>query len=120
MEVLDPGHLYALNILDGEGVEVLRFVKREGSDYPGNADAYAGTNLQEVLRACIDRVKYLNAQISDPSNALVIEHLREAIRLLEERAARRHGRAFVTGEGQIECEPTCARCGHVGCTEAAS
>ena len=62
MKVIDPGHKYELAHLDGNGHEVLTFVKREGDGYPGNIDHHAGTNLQEVFRAALDRVKYLDNQ----------------------------------------------------------
>lgn len=60
MKVIDPGHVYELAHLDGQHVERLVFVKREGDGYPGNFGHHEGTNLQEVLRALIDRVEYLN------------------------------------------------------------
>jgi len=36
MQELDRGHKYALRHLDGNEVETLTFVKREGDGYPGN------------------------------------------------------------------------------------
>jgi hypothetical protein len=39
MRVFDPGHKY------------LKFVKREGDNYPRNRGHYEGTTSQEVLRA---------------------------------------------------------------------
>ena len=130
MKVIDPGHRYLLNHLDddGRGSEptALVFVKREGPGYPGNEGHHAGTNLQEVLRALISRVKYLEGQESHPNNAVVIMNLRHAIWLLESRAAERHGRVFdLSAKGvvdindsSIEDAPTCQQCGHVGCLEA--
>jgi hypothetical protein len=91
MKVLDPGHCYLLDVLDGDAPEELTFVKRVGDKYPGNTDAYSGTTLQEVLRACIDRVKYVNAQIPDFNNNDVLYHLRATILALEQRAYVRHG-----------------------------
>src|SRR5579871_2164805 len=94
MKVIDPGHLYVLNALDGdEGSSVqLRFVKREGKLYPGNEGHYAGTTIQEVCRALIDRVKYVNSQLPHDHNRVIINCLRLVILLLEERAAERHNR----------------------------
>ena len=133
MKVIDPGHVYNLDWLDGDpqqrcdwkdGVgegnvapeNRLTFVKREGPGYPGNVGRHPGTNIQEVLRALIDRVKYLDAQVPHQSNVLVLNALRRAIFNLEVRAAERHGRldAFSV-PAAIELEPTCAKCGHVGC-----
>jgi hypothetical protein len=67
MRVMDPGHWYELALLDALpnrlGLETLRFVKRVGDKFPGNQlPAYAGTTTQEVLRALIDRTKYVDAQ----------------------------------------------------------
>lgn len=118
MTVRDPGHLYKLDVLDGDGEkETLRFVKREGSGYPGNVGHYPGTNCQEVLRALIDRVKYLDGQIPDSSNVAVLGHLRGALVSLEIRAARRHKRVPANALWIVDVEnaPTCPECGHIGC-----
>lgn len=117
MKVIDPGHEYELTMLDlPEGfVETLMFVKREGPGYPGNVGHHPGTNIQEVLRALIDRVKYLNNQITDARNGRVISHLRNAMWLLEDRAAERHGRTLDVHMREIEKLPTCTKCGHVSC-----
>jgi hypothetical protein len=53
VRTLDPGHRYALANLDGDGEDMLTFVKREGMLYPGNVGSHAGTTMQEVLRALI-------------------------------------------------------------------
>jgi hypothetical protein len=52
MKIIDPGHKYELDQLDGEGKEILTFVKRDtpSERYPGNQGHYPGTNMQEVLR----------------------------------------------------------------------
>lgn len=69
MKVIDPGHKYELSTLDGDDSPVvLTFVKRVGANYPGNESAYAGTTLQETLRACLDRLAYLDRQLPDPCN----------------------------------------------------
>jgi hypothetical protein len=115
MRIVDPGHQYALSRLDDDGEELLTFVKREGSSYPGNVGAHAGTNLQEVLRACIDRVKYLEGQIPHMSNQLVLAHLRNAIQWLETRAAQRHNRDRPQFTTEVETMPTCESCGHIEC-----
>lgn len=122
MKTIDPGHMYSLNMLDVEGderhsTEMLIFVKRQGSRYPGNVSHYPGTNCQEVMRALIDRVKYLDSQIPDPRNQPVIEHLREALWLFESRAAQRYGRVLPPLESfvRIEEEPTCSGCAHIRC-----
>lgn len=127
MKVLDPGHKFALDLLDfGENaVTSLTFVKRIGEKFPGNEPpAYPGTNLQEAYRAEIARHKYLDAQDPCPENQWCIRNLRNNIRFLEERAARRHGRKpdwrlyesnGLETNDQIEFLPTCKKCGHIGC-----
>lgn len=119
MEVIDPGHVYILKCLDTPGVEkavVLTFVKREGEGYPGNVGHYPGTTTQEVLRALIDRIKYVDNQIRDQRNDSVLTHLRMAIFQLEMRAAERHGRVLSSVNfSSIEELPVCIKCGHIGC-----
>ena len=114
MKILDPGHLYKLNYLDDTNTQELRFVKREGDGYPGNIGHYPGTNIQEVLRVLIDRTKYLDNQIPNYENQGVIQCLRRALWCLEVRAARRHKRKF-KGSKEIELQPFCSKCGHIGC-----
>lgn len=127
MKVLDPGHSYALLELDTwEDVPYeagLRFVKREGPKYPGNEGSYSGTTLQEVLRACCDRLRYVShqgdllGQMEYKHNLAALNCIREAIRFLEIRAALRHGRnpdGLTLDEAEFgQC---CSKCNHVGCT----
>lgn len=117
--------MYNLNVLDwpenapGEPAQTLVFVKREGLGYPGNVGHHPGTNIQEVLRALIDRVKYLNKQIPDSRNYTVIDALRESMWALECRAAERHDRfdKFIRNFDLsiIETYSFCHKCGHIGC-----
>ena len=116
MQVIDPGHLYQLPHLDGWGKSFLRFVKREGLGYPGNVGHYEGVNLQEVWRASIDRLRYLDNQIPHPGNKVAIFHLQNAILELEMRAAERHGHPLVDVYAVgVELHPTCPVCGHIQC-----
>jgi len=119
---LDPGHIYTLDMLDVEGdrrqsTEILTFVKRQGPRYPGNRSHFPGTNCQEVLRALIDRVKFLHGQVPDEHNHDIIRHLREALWLFESRAAERYGRTFppLDDIDSIENEPACPGCAHIRC-----
>jgi hypothetical protein len=130
MKVLDPGHEYSLTELDAKipTVQILRFVKRVGLGYPDNVAAHPGTTIQEVVRALIDRLHYVREQsqkLADPLSVATdfrcIKHLREVLWLLEERAARRHGREWPcmgTIDPEIERMPTCANCGHIKCEGA--
>lgn len=115
MKVIDPGHFYELDSFDGGKQLVLRFMKRIGDGYPHNVGPpYPGTNCQEVIRALIDRVKYLHMQIPHPQNGVILDGLRAALTAFEVRAAERHGREFAPTV-TIEHEPSCQQCGHIGC-----
>lgn len=129
MRVIDPGHRYEFNVLDNElhaealdgkvHEEILQFVKRKGPKYPGNKSAYPGTTMQEVLRALIDRIMYVDQQESYQSNKIAINNFRSAIYYLELRAAERHGRLpeFLSSVKQLHIEtyPVCEKCGHIMC-----
>jgi hypothetical protein len=69
--------------------------------------------MQEVLRAVIDRLRYVNGQIHDNRNLMAIQALQVAIYNLEVRAAARHNRPVTFGIEGIELLPTCPTCGHV-------
>lgn len=132
MKVIDPGHYYELANLDAPpgSCWALRFVKRVGDKYPGNEPpSYPGTTSQEVIRAVIDRIKYVDAQIDRTdlvsgyghyTNSSVMYHLREALRWLEVRAAHERGdvaaqRAIEQMPVLLEDEPICEGCGHIMC-----
>lgn len=105
MRIIDPGHQYLVEALDNGATQLISFVKREGPDYSGNFNHYAGTNCQELLRVLIDRVKYLDAQIACAENTKIIELLRTALEQFEIRAARRHGELPPFFEFEIEHMP---------------
>lgn len=121
MKEIDPGHEYLLSSYDGQQENRLVFMKREGEGYPFNVGHHAGTNCQEVIRALIARLKYLQSQIPCDENLGALCHLRGALTAFEWRAARRHGRVlYLPSDGPPFCEieelPTCVTCGHVQCT----
>lgn len=125
MKVLDPGHLYDLDLLDADthastSHRELRFVKRIGEKFPGNQEpGYEGTTSQEVIRALVDRQRYVDGQRPCVTNLLVLSSLRSALRWLEVRAAEERGDD--TAASRIldllgpESEPTCDHCGHILC-----
>jgi len=94
MMVIYPGHTYELAHLDGEGTTRLQFVSRAPLHPP-----LEGVTNQEVIRALIDRVKVLNAEVPWEGNALILHHLRMALTLHEARAMLRH-----VEKGQLEPE----------------
>lgn len=116
MKILDAGHSYLLDSLDGGESVQLVFVKRCGENFPFNLGSHPGTNCQEVLRALIDRCEYLNRQKPCAETEAAIGCLRSALLHFEARAARRHGRSLDLESTQALVNAvTCAKCGHVGC-----
>ena len=82
MKIVDNGHLYKLKNNRNNKHEVsLKFYK----DMEINGDGYEGTSNQEVLRALIDRIKFLDKQKPHPNNIEIIKCLRKAIVLHEQR-----------------------------------
>ena len=94
MKIIDKGHKYKLNTLDGEVEVQITFVKR----FRGTEN-YAGTTNQEVIRCLIDRVEVLNAEAPWDGNAKIIQHLRSALILHEARGLERK-----VEKGQIKPE----------------
>jgi hypothetical protein len=83
MKIIEPGHVYELNSLDGDTPETLTFVNREeGQEHPG-------TQTQEVIRALIDRTMHCDNCKRWAGNDKIIHHLRMALALHEARAIER-------------------------------
>lgn len=119
MKVIDEGHIYKLQSYDGEYDITLTFVKRNKppEKFPGNKNSYPGTLIQEVIRALINRIQYVNNQIEHSFNYLIIYHLKCAFYLLEKRAAERHDRILKGNIYDVFNEKPCLKCGHVQCNE---
>lgn len=121
MQILDEGHQYGLDVYDGVGQQTLTFMKREGPGYPFNVGHYPGTNCQEVLRALINRVEYLNSQIPCQDNQRILMHLRHAFLEFERRAVIRHKVAELEplqlweDDVPVELLAHCRICGHIRC-----
>ena len=82
MKILDKWHKYELKCnREPNKTEILTFFK----DKKINWDWYSWTTNQEVLRALIDRVKFLEKQKHHSFNEKIIYHLRMALVLHEER-----------------------------------
>lgn len=118
MKVIDPGHIYKLQSFDGKQDNRLVFVKRcdPPEKYPGNYDAHPGTQVQEVCRALIERLHYVNNQFMCNETEISIRLLRQVITLLEMRNARKKGYELPI-VSIIEIVPTCPKCGHIYCRE---
>ena len=118
MKILDAGHEYELDCLDGDLKQVIKFVKREGQKFPFNLGKHPGTNCQEVLRALIDRTEYLQAQRPCGETECIISSLRTALLLFELMAAREHGHTLETYSTQdVMSGKTCQKCGHYQCNQ---
>lgn len=79
------GHTYMLqNLKSAESTELKFYM----DPLIHGGDAQDGPSTQEVIRACIARVKALDAERPGPENTAIIEHLRQAIILHELRALR--------------------------------
>ena len=83
MDVIDKGHRYSLkkNGKNENCRNELVFYK----DADINSDGYDGTTNQEVIRALIDRIKFLNKQKPCEYNREIVYHLRMALVLHEKR-----------------------------------
>jgi len=97
MRVIEEGHRYALMAFNGDGESVLQFQQKARFN-PGKPDV-AGTNNQEVLRALIDRVRFLDGQCPHRVNSEIVYHLRMALVLHEARALERKA-----GKGELSPE----------------
>jgi hypothetical protein len=115
MKIFDAVHTYALDGYDGAARQLLIFMKREGPGYPFNVGSYGGTNCQEVMRALIDRILYLDRQVACAENQIALAGIRSALYAFEIRAARRHGRELQSTVPNIETAETCGTCGHIDC-----
>lgn len=88
MRTLDPGHIYELDHLGDDGFQTLTFIKRSGGAIQ-YGDEWPGLQTQEVLRALIDRTKYLYDVLPCKETEDAIWHLRMALFDYELRAWQR-------------------------------
>lgn len=113
MKVIEPGHIYALQNVDGDGEQIVRFVRRRDDEamlLPEQMRTQ-GVLFQEVVRVLIDRINYLNAEAPCVENVEIMESLRRVIQLGEIRAARR----TIEKAPMIERTDVCEICQHVLC-----
>lgn len=101
MKVIEPGHMYELDQLDAlDGAKrILVFVKRGESPH-------SGTINQEVIRALIDRVQFLDTELPHDVNEKIIFHLRMALVLHEARALERKVERGKIEPERVECDPS--------------
>lgn len=114
MRVVEPGHVYEVQNVDGDGVQRIEFVRRRDDEAVvlAQAERRQGILTQELLRVAIDRTLYLNAEGPCAENVEIIDCLRRALSLYESRAARR----TVEKHAMIERADVCEVCQHMLCT----
>lgn len=89
MEIVDSGHIYRLKEIGTDpGIQYLMFIKRSGGAVKYDEE-WPGLQTQEVLRALIDRTKYLDSIIPCAETKDAVYHLRMALFMYEVRAYRR-------------------------------
>lgn len=103
MDIIRPGHKYALSHHDSDGYEQIQFfeqfLQKDGPDgHP--AGKISGTTNEEVLAMLIDRLQFLNKKFPSPYNESAISSLYVALNALETRTKERIYRG-VEGTDQI-------------------
>jgi hypothetical protein len=96
MKIIEAGHIYELNWLDGEP-RILSDGKLHAEYHPENRlifvnredTPHGGTQTQEVIRALIDRTQHCDRCLRWEGNDLIVQHLRMALVLHEARALER-------------------------------
>lgn len=113
MIVIEAGHIYDVENVDGDGTQRLYFVRRRGRDAEllPLEKRQEGILSQELLRVLIDRTMYLHNEQPWQENVKIIHHLRDSLRLYESRAARRN----IEKLSMPELRKTCPRCDHMLC-----
>lgn len=106
MRVIDAGRVYELDAIKGGETQRLTFVAAGGG----------GVTMEEVLRALIARLGAAQQGAPCIETAMAQCRLMEAVYMLEQRAARLHGRELKAGmEEVVSGAGKCEQCGHVGC-----
>jgi hypothetical protein len=82
MKVIEPGHVYELNELDGDGSpQWLKFVNREeGTEHPGTQTQEVLRMIIDMLGCLIDRTNHCDACLRWEGNDRIIKSLSEAQR----------------------------------------
>ena len=75
MEQIDAGHKYKLKTIQGNDIELCFYKDKKHNGGHG----YDGTISQEVIRALIERQKFLDKQLKCKRNKKIIKHLRKAL-----------------------------------------
>src|SRR5918993_3647865 len=115
MKVIEAGHVYEVENVDGIGKQRIEFVRRRNdaaqllSDEGG--DRREGILTQELIRVAIDRTLYLNNEAPCIENVEIVTALRRVLSLYESRAARR----TIENYPMPELIGVCPICQHILC-----
>lgn len=97
MDVIEPGHVYLLRHLEGDGHQLLTFIRRSSAAVDYGDGEHPGTNTQEVLRALINRTEFLHHVLPAVETMDAAWYLRMALFSYEARAWRRKQRQLNGG-----------------------
>lgn len=82
MKVIEPGHVYELDVLDGATEEKMYFVNREGNPHRGTQTQEYIRCLLEMLEVLIDRTNHCDGCLRWEGNDQIVKHFSEAQRRL--------------------------------------
>jgi predicted Fe-S protein YdhL (DUF1289 family) len=83
MEVVEPGHIYNLNHIDGENQTTIVFVNREeGTEHEGTQTQEVTRMLIDMIECLIDRTNHCDGCIRWEGNDRIIKSFSEAQRQL--------------------------------------
>lgn len=94
MRTLVASHRYQLDSFEGSKPQILQFIHKEPR-YPGATEMMTledGTTNEEVLRVLINRMEFLQDRCPCKENLGVLDHLRGALSLLNQRTLDRESR----------------------------
>lgn len=111
MRIIEPGHVYAMANVDGDGEQAVWFVRRRDERAELLPVFTPGVLSQELLRVLIDRVRYLNDEDPCDEDVRIIANLRDCLRLFEARASRR----TIEKMPMPEMAEACPICHHLLC-----
>lgn len=112
MKVIEPGHVYEIVNVDGDGVQTITFVRRRGNDAEVLTDGrHEGILSQELIRVLINRTLYLNDEDPCQEDVEIVHKLRDCLRLYESRASRR----TIEKLTMPEMADACPICHHLLC-----
>lgn len=89
---VDAGHTYELAHHEGDGVELVHFIKKAPIDDGELETVQEGTTNEAVISMLIDRLQVLNEMMHSPYNDEAVKHLHLAFEALSARTADREER----------------------------